>query len=57
MITTPHGEICVRDDGNVTYPKTIPLNQAAKEFWAEVAKMYPFNEAKACDESIGPRLY
>lgn len=57
-VVTPQGwEICVKTDGEVDLPKGLEISVAARAFWTELARVYPFNacwmnEAKLWQECI-----
>ena len=41
-VMTPQGQICVKPDGKVEMPAGLEIDKASREFWEEIARVYPF---------------
>jgi len=48
-VTTPQGQVCVKPDGTVDYPKGAQLDQLSKSFWDALAQGYL--KELFCDDS------
>lgn len=48
MVTTPHGDICIKPNGQVEIPEGIQIDKASRDFWEELAKMYLVLKPEKC---------
>lgn len=47
-VTTPAGQICIRQDGKVEIPADLPLDEASRRFWDELGKVYRIVKQEKC---------
>ena len=48
MVSTPQGDICIKPDGNVTFPEGVALDRVSRQFWNELAKMFQIVKKDWC---------
>lgn len=47
-VTTPQGQICIKPDGTVEVPAGVPMDRVSRQFWDEIAKVYPVIKTDKC---------
>jgi len=47
-VFTPQGQICVKPDGSVEIPSGVKINDASREFWDQIAKIYLKTKDEKC---------